>query len=146
MQCHSKLKAGLEEWYERMEQERVERKLAFEKSLEIMQDDLNQYTTSCKSLKIFVEHMLKTDTEFQPLTMYADLLARMSTLEKSMTDIEQINEVNMVKFSVDESCFSSLSLPNCWEEERLEISFGVREVTLSQSSSSSSDLTSSLQT
>lgn len=135
--CHEQLKRKLDEWYNRMEKVRVEQKLSFEKRLDITQEHMNNYVQSCESLKEYVERVLKEDIGTQPLTLYAGLLARMSTLEDPVAGIDTINEVSVVKFVNNDQLLRSFSLPDCWEYEQLDVSFKNQEATLTPTPGSS---------
>lgn len=109
---------------------RVGKKAAFEKRLELTQENLNNYITSCKSLKVCVENVLQEDVGTQPLTLYAELPTQKSTLQNSIARIDHINEVSVVTFRKNDRLLRSFSLPCCWDYEQLDVSFCDQEATL----------------
>ena len=113
----------LDDWYQQLENERVQRRKTFEKQLDITQEDLNFHVSGCQSLASFVDHLLEEDTTFQPLSLYSDLVARIQTLDRFMPCLDDLDTVPVAELVPNERCLEGITQPGQWEDCPQDVSY-----------------------
>ena len=113
----------LKDWYDSVEKERQQKRTMFAKHLDIIQEDLNFHISSCESLTGFVEHVLKETNSSQPLSLYSDLLARMSTVSKFVPSIDHLNTIPVASLHINTEFMDYLVAPGWLNDGQMDVSF-----------------------